>query len=47
MSALEHLVTVEATQSGITRLRCGLPQPACVSTLPFASTTFVIGIGFE
>jgi len=40
-------VTVEATQSGITRSRCGLPQPTPVSSFPFGSTTFVIAIGFE
>ena len=40
-------VTVAATQSGIARLRCGFPQPASVSTLPFGSTTLVIAIGFE
>jgi hypothetical protein len=40
-------VTVDATQSGITRSWCGFPQPASVSTLPSASTTFVIAIGLE
>jgi hypothetical protein len=40
-------VTVEATQSGITRSRFDCPQPASVSTLPFGRTTFVIAIGFE
>src|SRR5712691_10109699 len=40
-------VTVEATQSGIARSRCGLPQPTSVSALPFGRTTFVIAIGFE
>ena len=40
-------VTVDATQSGMTRSRCGFPQPAAVSGFPSASTTFVIAIGFE
>ena len=40
-------VTVCATPSEITRVRCGLPQPASVSTFPLASTTLRIAIGFE
>ena len=40
-------VTVAATQSGITRSRCGLPHGALVSVFPFGSTTRVIAIGFE
>ena len=41
------LVTSAATQSAITRRRCGLPQPASVSTLPFASLTSLIAVGLE
>jgi hypothetical protein len=40
-------VTVDATQSAMTRSWWGLPHPASVSTFPFGSTTFVIAIGFE
>jgi hypothetical protein len=40
-------VTSEATQSGMTRFRCGTPQPDSLSTLPPASTTLRIAIGFE
>ena len=36
-----------ATPSEITRLRCGLPQPAPVSSLPFARITLRIAIGRE
>src|SRR5665647_2191155 len=40
-------VTVAATQSGMTRSRCGFPHGALVSAFPFGSTTRVIAIGFE
>src|SRR5213592_4393302 len=40
-------VTSAATQSETTRLRCGLPHPASVSTLPPGRTTLRIAIGFE
>ena len=40
-------VTSEATQSGMTRLRCATPQPASRSTLPPGRMTFRIAIGLE
>src|SRR6266851_4783864 len=47
MFSSSTFVTVAATQSSITRSRCGLPHDALVSVLPFGRTTLVMAIGFE
>ena len=47
MFSLRIRVTSAATQSAITRFRCGTPQLPSLLTVPSASTTLRIAIGFE